>query len=117
MTKTLWLSKVEANREHLLSIIRDYHPRSPQAGQDTTLLPVTAPAAEATRLACLNSELGPKDHKFPPAVRFERALLDKNVRELCTLFDETWMGVPESRSCWQIPGFTQMVDLMEDTPQ
>lgn len=32
------------------------------------------------------------------------------------IFD-AWFGVPESTSCWSIPGFGQAVDLLDDPPE
>lgn len=112
MTKTIWLAKVLAHREPLLALIRDYHPQSPQAGRKP--LPITAPNAEATRVALIESGNVTRAQLFPPVERFDRALGAKRVKELSELFDETWMGVPESDACWVIPGFRQLVDLMED---
>lgn len=30
---------------------------------------------------------------------------------------ETWFGVPESTLCWQIQGFKEACDLLDDPPE
>ena len=85
---------------------------------------ITAPnaeqAAHAVRRAIANEEAD----KPSPLERFDKALQDKNIGEINSLLNEinsllnsAWSGVPESTSCWRIPGFKEAVDLMDDLPE
>ncbi len=52
-----------------------------------------------------------------PLARFDDALACGDWETLWTLLNETWIGVPESTSCWSIRGFAEAVALLEDPPE
>jgi hypothetical protein len=80
-----------------------------------TPLPVTAPAAqEACNAIC--AEIAQRSPETP-VLRYDVALAKQDVSTIQTLLQEAWFGVPESTSCWLIPGFTVLVDLLDDPPE
>jgi hypothetical protein len=78
-------------------------------------LVITAPNAE---LACsaIHQEI---QEGFPenPQARFDAALSRKDIPAVYDVLSEVWFGVPESTSCWSIPGFSLLVSLLEDPPE
>lgn len=110
MEKQEWLAKVKENRVVLKSLIEWYHPRSD--AYSPAHLPITAKAAEA---ACQNarSAIAVKEGRPHPLVAFDNALNTGDTSTIYSLLNETWFGVPESTSCWSIPGFSEAVDLIE----
>ena len=112
MTNQQWLAKVRDNQEVLTELIRGYHPAAHSRRRS---LPITAPGAEA---ACevVRRKIA-KEEAGDPVVQFKAAMNTGNLSEISRLLDGAWFGVPESTSCWQIPGFALAVDLMEDPPE
>lgn len=112
MTKDQWINNAIKNKEALRSFILSYHPsmRTPKKP-----LPITAPGAEA---ACENirQEIA-KENIGNPVEQFDRAIEGRDFTLLYHLLNATWFGVPESTDCWRIKGFSEAVDLMDDTPE
>lgn len=112
MTNEEWMRAVEGNWDELKSLVMGYHPR---ASYRPGPLPITARMAEA---ACeqvreqIRSEGNPVTEDL-----LERLKEDGNVQELSTLFSGAWFGVPDSTSCWGIPGFGVLCNLLEDPPE
>jgi hypothetical protein len=76
---------------------------------------ITAGTAE---LACRNVRtLIQKEDRGNPAARFATALECGDVGEIQNILNGAWFGVPESTSCWGIPGFSEAADLLEDPPK
>lgn len=113
MNEQEWLTQVEKNKDKLLSLIENYHPSVKRIKLEP-FLPITALAAEG---AC---ELIRKDiarsFEGSPVEIFKFALEQKDWKRINNLLNDTWFGVPESASCWNITGFSEAVELMEDTP-
>jgi hypothetical protein len=111
-------------------LIADYHPsaRRPAAlkreavlmtdGEavivDAATMPITAPAAEQ---ACqhVRTQIR-KEEPDDPLTRWDRAITSGDIGEIDSLLNGAWFGVPESTGCWNIPGFNEAVDLMDDPP-
>ncbi|MGH7183498.1 MAG: hypothetical protein ACREJN_16185 [Nitrospiraceae bacterium] len=53
----------------------------------------------------------------PPAVRLNNAIIKRDLLAINNLLSEAWFSVPESTECWNIRGFRQAVDLMDDLPE
>jgi hypothetical protein len=114
MTQSKWLEIVQANKDALRTLIKDYHPASRGHAPSAT---ITAPNAE---IACagIRDEIAREDAaKAPPVERFDKALADGDVGLINTLLNAAWFGVPESTECWHIPGFGVACDLMDDLPE
>ena len=111
--KNEWLQKVIDNSETLRQLIRDYHP-SMRRQSSWQPMPITAPAAEA---ACdiVRAKIA-KEQTSDPLSRWDKAVADGDVGEIMSLLNGAWFGVPESTSCWSIPGFSIAVDLLDDPP-
>lgn len=128
-----WLEKVHANNEILRKFVSEWHPsaRNPKAIQKESVLltdgsavaidvpesamPITAPNAET---ACRQvRELIRKEEPSDPVARWDKAVASGDIGEILCLLDGAWFGVPESTSCWSIPGFKEAVDLMGDPPE
>lgn len=111
MTKQEWLEKVEENKVVLRELIADWHPAA-RSMKAKISMPITARAAEraceTVREQIRNTE--PED----PCERWDKAVAAGDLGELNSLLNAAWFGVPESSSCWSIPGFAEAVDLMED---
>jgi len=105
-----WFQQVENNKEILISIIKKFHP----SRKNKSDLKITAPNAE---LACekIRSQIK-KNTKEDVLVSFESALKEKNKRVILRILNDVWFGVPESTDCWKIPGFKELVDLIENCP-
>lgn len=112
MTEAEWLEKVREYEEELKGLITEFHPayRNPRKRPD---MPITAPNAE--KVCDQFSSAIAKETHDDPKYRFERLLSEGNTCELVSLFNETWFGVPESRS-WP-PNFEILCQLCEDPPE
>lgn len=130
MIPALWVSRLYHSQRELRELVRRYHPSSKSAievpagsGEELAvstrelqpLLPVTAPAAQD----CCNKICEEITKRSPdsPVLRYDAALANQDLVELQKLLQEAWFGVPESTSCWLIPGFTVLVDLLDDPPE
>lgn len=115
MNQIKWLQKANDNREVLIDFLRIYHPHSRIVG-NSILLPITAPNAEMARQNVVNAIKAEGSQSISPVEQFNIALKNKNWLTINSLLNSAWFGVPESTSCWGITGFTEAVELMEDTP-
>jgi len=41
----------------------------------------------------------------------------QDISKAMKLLNDAWFGVPESTDCWQIYGFKEAVDLLDDPPE
>lgn len=131
-TQNPWLQKVKDNAAVLRQLVADWHPsaRQPKAIQRQAVIftdggavainvpeayiPITAPNAEQ---ACRNvREKIRQEEPQNPLDRWDKAIKEENVGEISSLLSGAWFGVPESTSCWQIPGFAVACDLLDDPP-
>ncbi len=116
MTKLEWIEQAKLSRDALRDFVADYHPASVRYPSILDVrMPITAPSAEA---ACrtVREKIKSEYTDAAPAVLFGRALDDQDFHTLYRLLNSAWFGVPESTSCWQVPGFNQAVALLEDPP-
>jgi hypothetical protein len=114
-TTSEWLQKVHEHSKDLRQLIEDYHPSALHRGGRLPIGPITAPGAEE---ACANvREKIKAEEPGDPLVRWDRAMADGDVGEIMSLLNSAWFGVPESTSCWEIPGFGVACDLMDDPPE
>lgn len=130
--ESTWMQKVLDNATTLRQFVADWHPsaRQPKAIQRESVLltngdavaisvpeasmPITAPNAE---LACQTVRTKIRQEQPQnPLERWDKAVEEKNIAEIDSLLNGAWFGVPESTSCWSIPGFKEAVDLMDDPP-
>lgn len=104
-----WLEQVAANKDKLISLLRNWHPTRKI---DNAGLPITATRAQA---GCDNISASIKAaFKGDPVEAFETALAKGDTRQIIKLLDHAWFGVPESTACWQIEGFSEAVRLLEE---
>ncbi len=117
MTKEEWLSKAKDSKEDLSSLILNYHPASKERTRKSNL-PITAPAPES---ACENVRESVRaeyrEILVTPTQEFDAAIESDDIDAINSLLSAAWFGVPESTSCWNIPGFAIAVDLMDDLPE
>ncbi len=112
MTKTEWLNQVIEHKDKLAFIVAAYHPSS---GQTSSKMPITAVNAERMCAGVRKAIKDNLDYIFNPAFElFEEAILNKDTNTISRILSETWVGVPESRDCWGINGFKELVDLLDD---
>jgi len=110
MTREDWLARFNQHKEVLTSFVAGWHPRSILYGkQENVELPITAPNAE---IACeeARSQIGPVD----VFKKWSKAVQEQDADTLSQMLSSAWFGVPESTSCWQITGFKEAVDLLDD---
>lgn len=113
MTTAQWLAQAQRHAEILTDLIRAWHPlRRPDVVGDVT---ITAQAAERM-CAEVRREVVSKG-EGDPVKRFMLALAARDAGTASRLLSEAWFGVPESRDCWHIRGFSQAVDLLDDPPE
>lgn len=115
MTKNEWLSQAREHKEKLTDLIGVYHPAVYQGSERSKNVSITARAAEA---ACgLIREKIRDETEESPIGAFKDALEAGDIDKISSLLSAAWFGVPESTSCWQIDGFKEAVDLMDDPPE
>lgn len=113
MTKAVWLDRAAVDAEALRSLVRDWHPlrRPTQVGDITITAEAAEHACEHVRREIVATGGG------DPVELFTLALRNGDVRTIVRLLNEAWFGVPESRDCWKIRGFTEAVDLLDEPPE
>lgn len=115
MTKERWLEQVTSHGKELRELIADYHPAARIQRFTRDSMVITAPNAEA---ACENVRESIRNKETEdPLVKWDKAVAEGNVEEIMSLLDGAWFGVPESTECWNIPGFSKAVDLLDDPPE
>jgi hypothetical protein len=114
MTVDKWMSKVKKEQNLLFNIISEYHPYYNQKHD----MKITAPNAEN---ACsVVREMIAKSYSLSasdPQEKFQRALNIDDWKEIYRILDEVWYYVPESTDCWSIPGYKELVNLIDDPPE
>ena len=109
-TKDEWWDLLGENEQYVRDIIASYHPYY----QHPHFMKITAPRAEQVREQVeLQVEQQSQD-EGDPAERFDAAVKAKDWGTLVNLMNEAWFGVPESTSCWGIPGFGALCDLCSE---
>lgn len=110
MTREAWLAQFNQHKEVLTGFVASWHPRSILFGkQENVELPITAPNVE---IACEEAR-----SQIPPVNVFKvwsKAVQEQDADMLSSMLSSAWFGVPESTSCWQISGFKEAVDLLDD---
>lgn len=95
------------------ALINDYHP-SIGLGRELSM-PITAQGAEQ---ACdVVRNLVRKKVFNNPLEEFNEAVKIGNAAKVYSFLSDTWFGVPESTSCWQLEGFRELVDLLDNPPK
>jgi len=129
MDRQQWIDYARLHAEKLGKLIADYHPAARPIRPDSSLaemesalspnLPITAQGAEMSceKVRRMIREKYKAGDKPDPVVDFAAAVASGNVAKINTLLNAAWFGVPESTSCWRIPGFKEAVDLIEDPPE
>jgi hypothetical protein len=132
MTRERWLSIVRENQENLSNLILDWHPVSRITNHRSTefidldgdlveiekpALKITAPSAEYACGVVRKKIVQEENGKGSPVERFKTAVAAEDINEIMSLLSSAWFGVPESTSCWSIPGFGVACDLMDDPPE
>jgi hypothetical protein len=118
MTKQEWLEKATEHKDKLVDLIDNYHPASHAIHvKKSHDLPITAPSAEsASRI--VREKINKEESGLAyPRDRFQSALAAGDWLTIYSLLNGAWFGVPESTACWQVRGFKEAVDLMEDLPE
>lgn len=104
-----WFERAESNRDKLVALLSVYHP----VVHHKSDMKVTAPNAQK---ACdiIIRQLANNPN---PVEQFDEALELGDIRTINRLLNEAWFGVPESTQCWNIEGFKEAVELLEDFPE
>lgn len=115
MNTTDWLKQCRAHQTVLRSVVEQYYPTK---NRRETSMEITASRAE---IACQNVRdiIIRRDGNvrvLKPEIRFDSALANNDAADLYDLLSSTWFGVPESTSCWDIVGFKELVDLLDEPP-
>lgn len=115
MTKVEWLGLAKKNSGLLTAFIASWHPILQSEKTKWGGMHITAPNAER---ACIEirKQIVREEKHTNPVREFNIALTESNVEKIYTLLNSAWFGVPESRDCWQIEGFRESVELLEDMP-
>lgn len=113
MTNEEYIRVCKDNWPNLLAMVRDYHPASKAFGKAKPMN-ITAGAAESA-CAKVRLDIQQEYDKFVDVVAdAEKALREADCGELCSIFNETWFGIPESLSAWELPGFGVLCDLCSE---
>jgi hypothetical protein len=111
-----WLVKVKENQDVLRELIRSYHPAT-QFSWNSSKLNITALGAEAACDTMREVIRDKSKYLNKPDIMFDVAIKSNDYKTIRDLLGETWIGVPESTSCWGIKGFSEAVDLLDDPPE
>ncbi len=118
MTKNEWLDKCRRHDKILIELVDEFYPVRNK--NPSWIGPITAPNAQSTcDIVCsdiVNNE-NLESTKLTPRERFIDALDSGNINTLVNMPSSTWFGVPESTGYWRIPGFSELVDLIDDFPE
>lgn len=111
MTAQEWIAQARQRRDLLVDLVGTYHPAMFSGNKKAN---ITAPNAES---ACMmiREKIREETEELPISA-LKDALDAGDVDKVYSLLSSAWFGVPESTSCWQIPGFKEAVDLMGDPP-
>jgi hypothetical protein len=112
MNKQEWLAYAKSNEGRLKHIIARYHPLSSPTYKGD--MPITAPNAE--RACSQVREDIRRNSEGDPLVKFDEALKNREWRTINVILNEVWFGVPESTLAWQIEGFKELIELIEEPP-
>jgi|SRR5581483_6753871 len=115
MTTKEWLEKVGEVQEVLRDFVVSWYPFASRSSHHTTPMTITAPRAEQACQA-IREEIAQRE-KENPVERWDRAVSRGDADTLMSLLNGAWFGVPESASCWLVPGFREAVDLLDDLPR
>lgn len=110
-----WIAEARKHQPAIAELIRNYHPRSVVGNR--TPMPITAPGPEA---ACdaVRAKIRSDGEDLPDPVHTFNTAVDGGDHEAAySVISETWFGVPESTSCWSIPGFGEACELLDDPPE
>lgn len=111
-----WWANVDAHWANLRALIERWHPSSSQAPEAFPPLEVTAARVEPLR-QLFAGNIAKESAALPPvADRAEAARAGRDHETFAAILNEAWMGVPESTSCWEIPGFGVLCELCGDPP-
>jgi hypothetical protein len=118
MNKQQWITQAREHADALRSLVSEWHPTRLVAGRKRSHeYPITAAAAEFI-CARVREKLAEEQAEVPdPVERFNEALKAGDWMTVSKLLSDAWFGVPESTACWEIRGFTEAVDLMDDPPE
>jgi hypothetical protein len=123
MEKQDWVDTFNKSKTELRALVERFHPavtaKVEVAGEQVELpasvlagnFPITASGAEA---ACesVRQEIQAK-YTGSPLDRFDAAAEKMDTRELTSLLNDVWFGMPESASVREVPGFHVLCDLCE----
>lgn len=123
MEKQDWVDTLNKSKNELRALVERFHPAATTkvevAGEQVELpasvlagnFPITASGAEA---ACesVRREIRAK-YAGSPLDRFDAAVEKMDTRELSSLLNDAWFGMPESASVREVPGFHALCDLCE----
>jgi hypothetical protein len=117
MTKQEWINQAREHADDLRSLVSEYHPTYILDRKRSHDHPITAPNAESACRAARSKIAVEQELERDAVERFNEALAAGDWMTVSKLLSDAWFGVPESTSCWQIRGFSEAVDLMDDPPE
>ena len=111
-TSEEWVAYAREHEERLMLFLRDYHPATQKRRY---VGPITALGAEQ---ACeiVRKSIAKEEAGSDPVKIFKKALEGKDIGTVASLLNGAWFGVPESTECWRVPGFSEAVTLIEESP-
>lgn len=107
-----YIEKAKENKTKLRNFVAAWHPINCRPHK----MKITADTAES---ACqhVREDIIAKSSVVPIERQFDIAVETEDASKLDGLLNQAWFGVPESTECWQIEGFREAVNLMEDPPE
>ncbi len=108
-----WWTQLERYKTSIRQIVVDFHPAAGRPGANP-LQYITAARAEE---ACEDVRKSLKDGPDPVA-GFDKAFIGRDIDVMLKILNETWFGIPESRSVVEGLGraFGELCDLCSDPP-
>lgn len=121
MTKEEWLNSAREHKDKLIDLVGTYHPamyRGNERSKQPRVGPSQFPITARDEAACgFIREKTRDETQESPIGAFKDALEAGDADKIYSLLSAAWFGVPESTGCWQINGFKEAVDLMDDPPE
>ena len=109
-----WLCYAKDNEAVLVKFVEKWTPMG--TGRTAYAGPITAPGAEFCRQHIAAAIAKEQTGKLPGAALSD-AIKQERIDLITTILNRAWFGVPETTSCWNIPGFSEAVCLLENLPE
>lgn len=116
MTTKEWFTEADGSRDKVKDLIANYHPIYRSPGRRKNIDFITAPNAESACVIVRKEIQDNTPENFDAVTAYQTAIDTQDIELALRILNETWFGVPESTTCWEMTGFPELIRLIEDPP-